>query len=397
MAPTSRWRRILRIAVFTVGVLLLGTVASVRIQQQILRWRAERLLSDIRELQLGKSTWADAQTLIYRWGAWGWYEGSCTEKRCSYQIVMQDVYAGFPVYSSPSVAMRKGWRRSRVWMLFPYQILGGRPAQVSARMEVIDGVVWAKDYRIELQVSTGLFPSNSDYGLEASASTAWRTADLRGFDPDHPDYVVSRPGGCTGCVIGYSMFTPYADARVVHSLMDFNLDCLTRKVICRDQMDIMPTAWKQFEAKEQNDGHATKKSQISAEACLSSADFVGRDRRNVVIAEVVATQTEHDFSGSHRVVSFRLKQPLKRAEFWKLSETARAAVPNYLVAGDGSHDGFVTPTREIILAIGQQYDSLPDWIELDPCDVLPLTDQNLAAVRRGISRDIFPSDNRRWP
>ena len=107
MALTSRWRRVLRIAAFTLGVLLLGTVASVRIQQQILRWRAERLLADIRELQLGKSTWADAQKIMTRWGAWGFYEGSCTEKRCGYQIAMQDIYQGFPVYSTPPTQCAK--------------------------------------------------------------------------------------------------------------------------------------------------------------------------------------------------------------------------------------------------------------------------------------------------
>lgn len=397
MALTSRWRRILRITAFTVGVLLLGTVALVRMQQCLLRWRAERLLSDIRSLQLGKSTWADAQKIMTRWGPWGFYEGSCTEKRCGYQIAMQDIYQGFPVYSTPSNTMRKNWAQRSYWMLVSYQLFSGRPTLISARIEVLNGVIWAKDYRIVLQASPRFLPSESDFLLSGSASTVWRTGDFRGsYSPAHPEYFISRPGGCMFCVMGYSKFTPYADPAVVYGLMDFNLDCLTSIVACRNQMDIMPTAWKKFETEEKSFVSTATTNQDGPSGCPSSAEFQGRDSRDIVVAEVMSSRPEEHSPGSE-AVSFRLKQRLKRAEFWNLSEVGHASLPNYMVRKDRPNIGSVIPGRDVILMISPPYEAMPQWIELSPCDILPLTDQNLAAVRRGISLDIFPSDNRRWP
>jgi hypothetical protein len=70
----------LRAALLAVMILMLVLCAYIPIQQQILRHRAEKLLADIRILQLRKSTWADAQILMKRWGAWGHYEGDSVQR-----------------------------------------------------------------------------------------------------------------------------------------------------------------------------------------------------------------------------------------------------------------------------------------------------------------------------
>jgi hypothetical protein len=51
--------------------LVLIAFLAVQIQQRMLRWRAERLLAEIHQTRLYQSTWADAQQLMHRWGAWG--------------------------------------------------------------------------------------------------------------------------------------------------------------------------------------------------------------------------------------------------------------------------------------------------------------------------------------
>jgi hypothetical protein len=43
------------------------------------------------QIRLYQSTWADAQRLMKRWGAWGRYEGNCTPESCTYEIEMSDV------------------------------------------------------------------------------------------------------------------------------------------------------------------------------------------------------------------------------------------------------------------------------------------------------------------
>ncbi len=63
----------LRFAGIAVCALMIALAALIVIQQHILGWRAERLLADVRALDLGKSTWVDAQSIMTRWGAWGFY------------------------------------------------------------------------------------------------------------------------------------------------------------------------------------------------------------------------------------------------------------------------------------------------------------------------------------
>src|SRR6185369_5315466 len=83
-----------RIVLFTGGValsLVLLAFLAVQIQQRMLRWRAERLLADMHQIRLYQSTWADAQRLMHRWGAWGHYDGSCTAASCTYKIELRSL------------------------------------------------------------------------------------------------------------------------------------------------------------------------------------------------------------------------------------------------------------------------------------------------------------------
>jgi hypothetical protein len=43
------------------------------------------------QIRLYQSTWADAQRLMHRWGAWGHYEGTCTAASCKYEIEMDSI------------------------------------------------------------------------------------------------------------------------------------------------------------------------------------------------------------------------------------------------------------------------------------------------------------------
>ena len=87
-----KWHmRTLRVVCAAGLVLVVLAFCAVQFQQRLMRWRAERLLADIRQIQMGHSTWSDAQRLMHRWGASGRWEGSCTSQRCDYQIVLQDI------------------------------------------------------------------------------------------------------------------------------------------------------------------------------------------------------------------------------------------------------------------------------------------------------------------
>ena len=131
MASHVRWGPIVRIAIIVVLVPVICLAAYVPIQQRILRWRAERLLADIRQIQMGKSTWADAQHLMHRWGEWGGYEGSCTAQHCNYQIAFEDLLRALPAYFLPSGDLLITPRKCCHWLWKPYLGLGGRFALIA--------------------------------------------------------------------------------------------------------------------------------------------------------------------------------------------------------------------------------------------------------------------------
>ena len=305
MALSPRWRRILRVCAIGALILVAGIAVYINIQQRVLRWRAERLLSDIRELQLGKSTWADAQKIMTRWGGWGWYAGSCTQQRCTYHIAIQDISHVFPELTLPGLSEHS---EACLWCYrfrWPYQILGGRPAMVAAGIDVIRGVVWGKGFELDVFVPESLLPYTDNYVLDANAMIAWRRGDFRHpINPKHPEYSITRPNSCQWCETIYATFTPYADNEVINELMSFNLDCLTRLLPCRHPDEIAPSMWRRYYA---SDGASEPvETSLPDNGCSMSPEIIGRNALNLVVAEVISVRQEKGPWGVGMTVTFGL-------------------------------------------------------------------------------------------
>src|SRR5713226_686797 len=140
--------RVVRLAGVVVVSLVLITFLAVQIQQRMLRWRAERLLADMHQIRLYESTWADAQRLMHRWGAWGHYDGSCTAESCKYEIEMDSIDR-----YNPRVP-RHAWLD---WLLTHdrfnlYQWFGGRGSGVRASFTVHDGTIWRESTAMGVSV-----------------------------------------------------------------------------------------------------------------------------------------------------------------------------------------------------------------------------------------------------
>jgi hypothetical protein len=351
-------------------------IAYVPIQQQILRHRAERLLSDIRDLQLRHSTWADAQGLMNRWGAWGQYEGTCTPQDCTYTIVLSDLLINTARRHPPLANHLNLLRR-------PYSLLGGRGAQIRAHVTVIDGVVWGKGFALFTE-----FPSTtSDVALTLIGSSDSVSHFMTGSHQSqlllHKNYVVGWPSGCTYCIAIYSEFTPYADPRDVLRLMDFNLACLTQRNACREKADIMPDAW-ELATKDERYTDALWK---QVQACDYPAELLGRDTENAVVADVVSSKVVDGVQDRYQVSEFRLVRRLKHSEFWQPNAIEKANVFEGTVSRTTHNEpSDVLPGKRFILLFrytnAEAYD-----LRLDPCGAMPLTQQNLEDVQRGIDQD----------
>ncbi|MDR3799710.1 MAG: hypothetical protein P4K93_16270 [Terracidiphilus sp.] len=241
MASHLRWGRWIRIAIIAILAPIVCLFAVVRIQQYVLRWRAERLLADIRQIQMGKSTWADAQRFMTKWGAWGWYENSCTSSHCDYQVAIEDALRSMPTLSFPSITMRYPGRDIKR-VNKTYRLLGGHFGAAYARVQVKNGIIWGKSFEAAITIQP-LLPNPEIHEPVVLDAEAEGTTQMHGFPrlrPETPEY-----GGYLGsksdcCRTVFVEFTPRADAHFVDALLKFDLSCITRWIECEATEELAP-------------------------------------------------------------------------------------------------------------------------------------------------------------
>ncbi len=207
---------------------------ATRLDQYHLRWRSELLLSDIRALELRKSTYADARKVIDRWGNNVRETGGCRRDWCDVEFGLDDFV----------------WHHSQFFynhqLRTVYRWLGGRPAMILGSLRIRKDAVVGKDIAEYVEG-----PCDRDNTGDTSCLTVIgqiRTGHVWPF-PLHPEYNFGGPSGCTNCVHGVITFTPYADSADVRRLTDLDFSCITRWHPCATQGDVLP-AWKQLLAQQ---------------------------------------------------------------------------------------------------------------------------------------------------
>jgi len=369
-----------RIVLFACGLVLsLFFVAFlvVQIQQRTLRWHAERLMADMHQIRLYQSTWADAQRLMHRWGAWGHYEGSCTAASCKYEIEMDSVDR-----YNPRIP-RHAWLD---WLLQHdrlnlYQWFGGRGSGVRASFTVHDGTIWREITAMGVSVPrrrirTGNY-DDFDWNLSVGAVSNQRLRELgfMGYSEDelaqHPYYKVGRPGGCKVLcqmvVAYYSTHTPPAE---IERLTSYNFSCFTRFNPCMHVEDLLPAArdWHLYDSEYESgptvlvpkERPLTEYSTPKPPPCSKIPVWArARDARYVLAVEALSTKIVkvHEDYGEYlrEVTKVRVVGSLKEPAPW-LPEAIVSANHLYLVEGDAvllsETEHMVPGRRYIVFAIG---------------------------------------------
>jgi hypothetical protein len=230
-----RW--ILRPLAWLLGVCAVVVVllaGAIHLDQYVLRWRAERLQSDIRSLELRKSTYEDVRHLEDRWLDES-KEAVCRPSWCDLQISVGNIGDRHLSFLLNHLTVRAVYHR-----------LGGRVAGAGAFIRVRDNLLWEKSIGLGIEtLSKESDGRNVEYDLEGSIGTddhfTWVSAR-------HPEYQIGGPTACMGCKTGWVKFTPFADPQDVLRLTDLNFTCITRWRHCTEQADILPTAWKELRA-----------------------------------------------------------------------------------------------------------------------------------------------------
>ncbi|RZU43506.1 hypothetical protein BDD14_5173 [Edaphobacter modestus] len=231
MKSVSKWcRRVLFVVLVLLGVAWLWSEAN----QWLLRWRGERLLADIQSLEVGKSSWTDAEALMKKRGL-RHLGDSCTPEKCQYGIRMEHTlprwFWGYPDYGVMN------------WMPRIADNVGLRISVISAVFTVEKGIVTSKSFweMVRLPVRDWFLPG-SGHMSELSVNSAEEADFSRyylGFDYKlsrmHPHSAATADK--RGLVVTYS---PDEDISERAKLMDFRLDCITRFIPCKNEREILP-------------------------------------------------------------------------------------------------------------------------------------------------------------
>lgn len=408
----NRLRAILRHVVKVAAILLAlaaCAVALLQVQQWMLCWRAERLLSDMQAIELHKTTWAQAQVLMHRWGAWGHYDGDCTADSCKYLITLTNWY--LPEHLPGG----GGLHRSALWLMRTaiYQRLGGRWGQFYAGFIVQDGTIRRTRLGYTIGVPPHIAAKDDEYGYELIAIAQSRSSLNRyarsenshwilGDDEqlaDHPYYKGGRPSGCEICMaseVTYSTTTPQDEIR---RLTAFDLSCITRWRPCTRVEDLMPAAkpWHLYWLA--GDPPEPDFSKVPPTACATPIWALGRDAISVLSIEVLSASAKRNtYDGSpYEEANVRLLETLKGGT----SRPSKSTLNVYPYSGELTNAPFYLPER---LESGRKYlvlvpyplsdiesgsraiDGAPG-IRLNRCGVLSDTPQNRVELARGFAQN----------
>lgn len=218
----------------------------------------------------------------------------------------------------------------------------------------------------------------------------------------NPEYLVESETPCTVCKFIRGEFTPYADALVQQSLLDFNMDCITRWRACDTPAQIMPSAWRIYKQQsERKQGNSIP----SPFKCEVPLEILGRDNRFALVTEVTSTCSFLEPEVTRYVASLRSIESLKN-EARQRPENLKNLRLGWTdtVLAEGRRPAEIKRGDRIIFLFEAPLDEERDVVDsgIGPCSYVLDTVRNRAAIERGIShdglsdsamKDVYPLDS----
>jgi len=337
---------------------LVMAVAILRIQQWVLRQRAERLLADIQQIELRKTSFEDAQKLLGRWSKWGHSAGECTRERCQISIAFNDF-----------LNRHRSLSETDSGKLF-YSALGGRPTHVYADIQVLSGVVWEKRYG---------FASAPKSIVSGEASTvSWLPAVDQRFVL-HPNHRVA-PYELTPCVWILTYFTPYEDPVEVRRLMGFDLSIITHWSLGHEKNDVMPAACAEAREERHLVARPTPTGTGQADSPRhESLEYLARDAGRVAVVKIISKSSQSGDPWAPWKIETRLEQPLKRYSPSDVGTVQEL----HLHCSEGNWVPDIQVGERYLIFTARD----PESASVTCGGIVPATEDNLIVARRGIAQD----------
>ena len=373
-------KKILRVIGWIVAglcAIVLILAVAIRVDQFLLRRKAERLLTDLKSLEMRKSTYKDARLVIDRWKDNIHQEGLCQAARCDVQITLSDFF-------TPHLAIFVNHPKLAYVFGYVCQFLDARSVMIDGSIRVRKNIVWGKGIKAVVASYSGRDRNGKKFVFAVIGRVQSGSPSI--ISSIHPEYEIGAPGGCTFCKAAYVIFTPYADPADVKRLMDINFSCLTNRHPCVTQAEILPTAWREYMTEEKLANNSAKQKCSPGEIRVLS-----RESNRIVIGVVSKLAGANAYicssqppcvavpSTEYGEVTVLLQRDLKPWSPLLLSVPDDRTFEDSLPLKEKLGDKYVYFFEHKIYEYPDDRNAA--------CNPLPATDENLAAVQRGIAED----------
>ncbi len=233
MRNVFRWSR--RIVVASMCLLCVAW-ALAEASQRLLRWEAQRLLRDVKSIQVGHSTLAEAQSILGKGKGWGTVEQGCyggNDSTCYFYVLIRS--------RLPQVLRGNPEDGANNWLPRIIDRLGLRDSAVGAQVNTEHGVVVARSYWEEVELPVRDWYLRGGAYVPSLAVSSEEVLRFREYEqqlvaPSHPLRVARRFKGPYGLNV---IFLTGESEPERAKLMDFRFSCITQFVSCTNEREIL--------------------------------------------------------------------------------------------------------------------------------------------------------------
>lgn len=354
------------IAVWLLGLLLL-MVTGIHVYAQVFRWRAEHLLAQLQTFRVEETPAATVLKLRRDYSTYVIGDGSCSEAHCAFSIELTEW--------GLLLRVRRRWNERLVDYLTdgPLRFFG---------LRVNDLTVELRTENAKLRgASVWLNTMSPDFIIRAQTVGNFRRWVGHPQVYAHPNLIVWKPSGCTGCAGAiFADITWQASREEYERALGFDFSCITRFHECRTPEEFLPTAAQVAKMDEEKTlGEMVEKIPCDAR----TARILGRDSDFV---EVVRIKRVNRSDEKITISNYELMKALK-GKTLNLRDLyyTRKFVDKVEVANTGH---ISQPLLQIggdrIVYFSKILQQPTAWSD---CAIMAATPQNLDATIEGVAED----------
>lgn len=375
--------------------IFLAIATALKVEAYVFRHRSERLLADVKSLEMRKTTYADARRVLQKWPEMRTFEGGETGR--GFEVSLDDrVTPEHELTSSRSDATDWAWR-----------FFGWHQASVYAQIRIQRGVVWEEYFSVLLEIPSAALQDHVLIGTIDTLSHFYYRggAGLDGLGRDslilqtliHPEYILEHFEGDAN----YDTLpiphisemrvrvTPYADTATIRQLAEFDFSCITRWFSCRNAEELMPTAWAEYQRDQPQAVAAANQLKCTPEMVMAQAG----NAEMAGVVEVTGNHTDTFAGQNHAAATVRMVQPLG-GDVGGVGDPFDFWVSPWELADTSAGDALTLPQGKRFILLFFGHGPLPHLpgVWPYPCGVIPWSKENLALVQRGIANDPRAND-----